>query len=267
MKPTIKTLSILAIGLGSLAAGCTDYVQPDRPSPEAKVYRGSVLEYLADVHDDGVKFDSLLYIIDNIPGLRDKIQNAEGEFTLFVPTDESVRNAIESLNLHRKSTDIEGKIYLKDILIEPFNIEDTTIVTVLEEEHVSFSYRHFDYRAKLDSLVSKYFIEGNLTSDVVISEGGRLRVNSILNGSEMMVEAGRHDASGNVGTGLKHLNLIEANNSNQISNWTYSEAAQSDIKANNGTIHVISNNHQFGFNHFIEKFITRGTEKGVCTRL
>lgn len=264
---TKKALLVLAV-LGSLTA-CTDYTQSLPDSLPEHTYEGTILDYLKNPDSKDVKFDSLLRIIDEIPEIKNELNAPGKNMTLFVPTDESVRDAISTLNNYRKSNKIGSPVYLSDIMIEPFSVQDTSIVynRFTLESDTTYSQRKFDYMAQLDSLVSKYCFAEALTSDYVEAAGGSIRANAMRFGMDMAVEAGRYDASGISGAGNKFLYLIELNGSNLQASWTYSEVTGMDIKASNGTIHILSTNHQFGFNQFTSKFSQRGTEKGVCVKL
>lgn len=268
MKP-IYIIALMAIGCAGLTTSCTDYVQSEPEKIVKEKFDGKILDYLSASHDDGLKFDSVLYILDMIPELKDELTRADSEVTLFAPSDKSVGEAIYKLNLYRRSNGIGDPVYLKDLLVEPFSVQDTTILVnkMTEELDTIYSWRGFDYRGQMDILLSRYCFEGDLNSDYVIDNGGSVKRNSSRNEIEMVVEAGRYDAYGALGTGVKYLYLVETNGSNMQSVWVKAEASKRDIKVSNGTIHVLSDNHEFGFNLFIDNFKDRGTEKGVKIEL
>lgn len=259
----------MAIGGISLLSSCEDYGQSDSQiitgiNTEDN-FKGNVIDYLSSPHDDGLKFDSLLYILDRIPELKAELLKRDKEITFFAPTDDSFKEAIRVLNSYRKSNNIGNPVYLKDLLIEPFSVQDTTIVVnrLTQEEDTTFTDREFDYCGQLDLLLSRYCFNGSIKSDYVIETGGSVKQNVSRNNIEMVIEAGRYDASGAVGTGIKYLYLVETNGSNMQSSWVKAEALKQDIKVDNGTIHVLTVNHEFGFNLFTPNFKNRGTEKGV----
>lgn len=259
---------IIAAGSALMTTSCTDYAQSEPEMVSPVTFKGSVWDYLETEHPD-MKFDSIRAIVEEIPELKAQLTtNGEG-LTFFAPTDASVRHAIEALNLYRKSNKIGEPVYLKDLMIEPFEVEDTIIrVNPLTlENDTTFSYRKYDYRLQLDSLVSRYAFSERVLADYVIDTGGRIKMSTSRYTQEMILESGRHDAYGASEAGIKYLYLVESNGSNMQSSWVKAEAAKRDIETTNGIVHVLSDSHEFGFNLFIKKFKDRGTEKGVKTIL
>jgi len=268
----LKRLTI-AFGIAALLASvvaCTDYTQSEPEMNDTSRFDGTILDYLSSRQDGDVTFDSLLFIIDNIPGLRDELSQPGMRFTLFAPTDKSIASAFNALNKYRKSNDIGDPVYLSDLLVDSFEIEDTVITvqslsTGNDVRDTTYVYRTFDYRLRLDSLVAKYSFPEVITTDEVLEMGGSMRVNDMRYSSEMMIKAGRYDAGGIVDTGVKYLHFVEMNGSSLQSNWITTEISERDIEVDNGIVHIITNNHEFGFNSFTKLFMRRGTETSSKT--
>ena len=264
MKSIYTIRIFIAIGFMTMFMACSDYDQsePDMTIPENS-FEGNIIDFLSSSKVE--EFDSILNIVENIPELKAELSRTDKDITLFAPTDRSVRNAINALNNYRRSNGIGGPVYLKDLLIEPFFVEDTTIIVnrFTLEEDTTFTKRKFDYRLQMDSLVSRYCFAEAITSDKIIEVGGASKRATSRNTLEMVIEGGRHNASGAVGAGAKYLRLVETNGSNLQSSWVKAEVASRDISTKNGMVHILDNNHEFAFNLFIKNFKNRGTEKGV----
>lgn len=258
---------IISIAIGSIMmlSSCNDY---DQSEPEIIIqddFDGNAIDYLKASHEGDLKFDSILYILDRIPELKAELSQNEKKLTFFAPSDNSVRDAIKALNAYRKSNNIGEPVYLKDLLVAPFTVQDTTIVInrLTQEEDTTFTERRFDYCQQMDLLMSRYCFDGSINSDYVIETGGQIKQNTSRNSLEMVLESGRYDASGAVGAGMRYLHLVETNGSNLQSLWVKAEATKRDVIVDNGIVHILSNHHEFGFNLFIQNFKNRGTEKGV----
>lgn len=230
-------------------------------------YDGSTLEYLRNTEG----FDSILYIIDRIPGLRHELESAH-DISVFAFDNSSVRLALESVNNYRKSNQIGYPLSLDSLLVEKFNVVDTVLTKKLEpadpaviEYDTTFVKRYFDYRLMLDSVMCKYIANENLDFESMAQIGGAYRTTTFRYNQEMSVKATRFDATGAVGLGTRSLELIDLNNSNVESNWVLAATECREVRTRNGIIHFISTNHEFGFNQFLRKFKNRGTEKGVLT--
>lgn len=266
MKKKYILPAIIAAGGMLLAASCTDYSQSEPETVPQVAFQGTVWDYLEAEHPD-MKFDSIRAIIDEIPEVKEQLRASGSGLTFFAPTDASVRNAIAALNTYRKSNKIGEPVYLKDLMAAPFEVEDTTIRVdpLTLENDTTFSYRTYDYQLQMDSLISRYSFSERMLTDNIISTGGRIKMSTSRYTLEMILESGRHDAYGASEGGTKYLYLVESNGSNMQSSWVKAEATKRDVETENGVIHVLSDNHEFGFNLFIKKFKNRGTEKGVKT--
>lgn len=257
----------IALSLPVLMQSCTDYEDAPQRVTEPEVYDGTTLDYLRNTEG----YDSILYIIDRIPGLSDELESAR-DIAFFAADNNSVRHAMETLNRYRQTNNIGKDICLDSILIKPFHVVDTILSKKLDQEDPNiieydsiFVKRNFDYRMMMDSVVCRYVVNANLGFDAMEEYGGFTRTTTFRYNQEMGVRAGRHDATGAVGLGTRHFELVDLNNSNVETNWIFANTACKEIRTRNGVIHFITDEHEYGFNQIIKKFKNRGTEKGVLT--
>jgi len=180
-------------------------------------YDGTILEYLQS--KPGV-FDSLLTVLN-----RTKINTAlsgNEKMTLFAPTNQSFQLAIQNLNNTRREAD------------RPF--EYLTNVDILH----------------LDTMMAQYIIKGYYPSDsMLLKDGVRLqdfKYNRTMNAKLTTASSSGFDAGG-----PKVIEYSDTKNSQFTRNWITATSGSINIEAKNGMIHVLSDNHVFGFNDFVSR--------------
>lgn len=181
------------------------------------VFQGSTLEYFKS--KPGI-FDSLLVALERVPELQQDI--ASKPITVFAPTNASFQSALINLNLVRLNQK-KTPLYLKTIDV-----------------------------AHLDTLLNKYFVSGLVTSDSMIFVDG-LYVNTLKYNQPMHAQRVKQQASGFVDGGIVTIYYSDTKYSTFTQNWTRTTTQGINIKTNNGVIHVLSNNHEFGFSEFLIK--------------
>jgi hypothetical protein len=182
-------------------------------------YDGSAMDYLRA--QTGV-YDSLLVLVDRIPGLQDSLTNKK--ITFFSITNKSFETAVKTLNRER-AFENKAPLYLKDL--------DAAV---------------------LDTIVYKYVINGAYLTTDISSQSNGVNFSGLKYNYPMHVDYQLLSASGYVGAGEQQLIFSDTNNSTISSNWVSATTQVLNIKTKNGIIHVLSPGHIFGFNQFSSKF-------------
>lgn len=181
------------------------------------VYNGTTYDYL--VSKPGV-FDSLLLVLNRVPEYREFLQSEEA--TLFAPTNESFAMAIGNLNLVRRN---ENKAALRLSTVE---------------------------LVELDTLLSKYMGVGSFPTDSMLNVDG-LYLPTFRHEQPMHGQRIKEESSGFAEGGLIRVYFSDTKGSNFVSQWIRSTSEAVNIRTNNGIIHVVGGNHEFGFNEFITR--------------
>lgn len=259
-----KILFILCLTSASLwMLSCTDYEVASYPEEnETEVFSGTVLDYLSTGNDKlNLKFDSMMVFINNIPDLAQQMGKEGVQYTVFAIPDACISSSFAQLNEYRKQKELGGAVYMRDLLIEPFVVEDTIIrvITPTYSDTIINKY-HYDYRTDLERMLCKYVVESNYDTDDVLANDGNISLNSLKYNYQMNIECFRKPASGYVGGGIKQLTLSDMKNSQVKENWNRVSTIWNDVHTNNGIIHILSPQHHFGFDEFIYVFNNYGNE-------
>lgn len=251
------------IGLiGALFVSCNDYdsaYTDVSTTADETVFNGSMLEYLEQGDPElGVAFDSLLFIINNIPGLRDSLAQTNSPKTIFAVPNSCFQEAMLRLNNYRAEKERGSPLSLSDFMIEPFVVieeqpgptPDSTIII----EH------HYDYRLQLDSLVSRYVLEGDVSTGNLLDYPDGLDSRDFKFSYLMHVLFQRQFASGIENMGQRRLIFSDKNGTQLAEVWDRSETQAIDIRTNNGYVHVLADGHEFGFSKLIANFQNYGNE-------
>jgi hypothetical protein len=255
-----KNIGVICCAL-SLFVACKDYESEFTaiPSADETVFNGSILEYL-ELGDPnlGLRFDSMLVVINGVPGLRDSLANTTEEITVFAVPNTCFQEAMLRLNNYREAKGKGRNLYLMDFLIEPFVVieeqEGPTRDSIIIIEH------HYDYRSKLDSLVSRYIFRGRRDTKILFEYTNGLHTQAFKFEYLMHILFERQYASGIGQMGRKRLILSDKNETQLVEAWDRSETQVIDVRTNNGYIHVLSNGHEFGFSKLIANFQNYGNE-------
>jgi len=207
---------LIAIGISLLSSCAKDGGYYDRKL-ETVVYNGTVYEYLKS--KPGV-FDSLIKVIDRI-GDQSILDNEE--ITLFAPTNQSFQLAIQNLNNTRR------------IAEEPFEY-----LANVELVH-------------LDTMTSQYIIRGKLPTDSMQKQDG-IPLTSFKYGYPMHSKINYINSSGYVAGGPTVINFSDTKQSLFLRNWVTTPTISINIKTKNGIVHILNNEHVFGFNDFVRRF-------------
>ena len=186
---------------------------------EEETFDGSILEYL---QVDNGSYDSLLVVIDRVPGLRERLE--QDNITLFAIQNAGFQTAILQLNQVREN---KGK--------EPIYLQDLNA-------------------ADLDTLVSRYvFDEEYALEEVQVNTNG-IEPSSINYNYTMHLEYEQADASGIVQDGSQRLIFSDPNNSELRSNWSRTSTLNTGIHTGNGIVYPLNPGHTFGFDDFVFRF-------------
>lgn len=245
----------------TLFVACKDYESEftDMSAVDATVFSGSTLEFLERGDTDlELRFDSMLVVINGIPGLRDSLAKTTGEKTVFAIPNACFQEAMLRLNNYRETKERGRKLGLRDFLIEPF--------VVLEEQQgptsdsITIVEHHYDYRLQLDSLISRYIFRGSFDTQSLAEYNNSVHTQDFKYSYLMHILFERQYASGIENIGRRRLILSDKNYTQLEEVWDRSETQAIDIRTNNGYIHVLSNGHEFGFSKLIANFQNYGNE-------
>jgi hypothetical protein len=242
---------------------CTGYESvPFEKMDGIERYDGTFLEYLANGDDRlNLKFDSMMLLIDNLPGFRQLIEDEEKEYTIFAVPDKCFESAFDQLNNYRKQKEKGGSICLADLLIEPFTVYDTIINIITTEVSDTVINEYFyDYRKSTEELLCRYFVEEFYDTDTLLDNEGYASTNSLKYSYTMDIECFREPASGLEGGGSKRLIFSDTKSSQSQESWNRVSTVGNDIYVANGVIHIISPSHDFGFDELINLFNNYGNE-------
>lgn len=220
MKKTIYQILFLSLLL--FAAACKkntgEYYHYQTMGEE---FSGTTLDYLKS--QSGI-YDSMLVVIDLLPGMSDTINNSH---TVFAVSNAGFINALKGLNNSRKAKEKDPVLSLEDLDIP-----------------------------LLDTMFCKYIINGVYsTNDLVdIGEDG-LMAYGVKYNSMMNMTLINRDASGFEGGGEESIVFSDTNNSIYISSWQRSNARTVNIKTATGIVHPLEVSHEFGFAEFSLKFV------------
>ncbi|WP_298736953.1 fasciclin domain-containing protein [uncultured Chitinophaga sp.] len=181
-------------------------------------YNGSIYDYLAS---NPYWFDTISYIIDRA-GMKEMLQH--DTVTFFTPTDDAVKVVMDALNDYRY-----------------YNIQDSVHLEDIDPE----VWRHFlsmyvlkgKYLAKQFARVDQFNVYAYPGINYVMDGGYVLNIGLIYQNYNN-VEA--------VGPRIIRLTDITYDPQNFQNNPSV-VVATSDIQPNNGVLHVLNNNHVFGF--------------------
>lgn len=220
-KIHIKLLCILPLLLAGLwACEKGDDYYYDYESTDV-VYDGTIYEYLTG--QVGV-YDSLLLVLDRVPDLRRKIDEADSTMTLFAVSNRSFDLALDALNTTRALTG-RSPLYLEDV-----GLED------------------------LDSIVNRYAFDQIYDTEQLAPYIDGQVVKSTKHDHDMHIQYRVLNASGFVSGGQQELIFSDTNNSIFQRYWQRINTSAVNIRTSNGIIHVLSAGHDFGFGQFTSKY-------------
>lgn len=179
-------------------------------------FNGDIYGYLKS--KPGV-YDSLIKVIDRV-GLNTVL--SDDAVTLFAPTNESFKLAIENLNNIRRKAD-QSTEFFSDI-----------------------NYEH------LDTMLSQYVIRGKINSDSLASKDGR-SLTDFRYGHPMHGKLTQAYSSGYISGGPSVIEFSDTKSSPFFRNWVTTNTASINIETDNGLVHVLSPDHVFGFNDFVTR--------------
>src|SRR5699024_2486160 len=144
------------------------------------------------------------------------------DITFFARTNQSFRVALENLNNVRKLADSDA------------------------ESYSGVNYEH------LDTLVSYYLTRGALTTDSLTMKEGRTVYDYKFNHARHAKIFGSN-AWGFVGRGPRIIGFSDTKYSHFIRDWATSLTGSVNIEPENGIVHVLTPEHVFGFDYFIDR--------------
>jgi len=214
---TNKWGGALILGLLVIAIGCSKSHEGPYYNYQNKnaVFDGNSYSFL---EAQGGLYDSLLYVIDKVPNLKDTIENYD--ITLFAPTNQCFTNALKNLNELRE-TQHKTPLYLKDIDV-----------------------------VDLDTLLCRYVIPGNYLTDSLIEFSDGISVSSLRYDYTMHLRYNRQDANGYQNGGPQEIEFSDPKSSIFERYWVTTYTTSVNIHTDNGVVHLLSPGHEFGFGEF-----------------
>ncbi|WP_437918979.1 discoidin domain-containing protein [Sphingobacterium sp. LRF_L2] len=180
------------------------------------LFDGTTYEYLKS--KTGI-YDSLIKVIDRI-GMQTVL--SDSLITLFAPTNESFRLAIENLNNTRRNAD------------QPL------------ENLANVEYE------QLDTMLSQYIIRGRVTGDSLFLQDG-MSLADFKYGYPMHGKLTDSYSSGYISGGPALIEFSDTKRSQFVRDWVTTTSASINIETKNGMVHVLTADHVFGFNDFVER--------------
>jgi hypothetical protein len=246
---------------------CTDYGSEFTDAgfkAQSHEYDGTIYEYLSEGDAGlGLRFDSVLMVIDGIPGRKEMLSEPGAEYTFFAAPDECFRATINNLNRVRDVAS-KSRMTFADLLIEPFTVVDTIIreidISGVTYYDTTYNFRHYDYRKQLDSILCRYIFDGLYSFDTIAANPRGVEPECYNYKLKMNIESFRQTSSGVINSGQKRIIYSDMNESKLTSDWLRSATLNIDIKTKNGIIHVLSTGHEFSFDDFIYRFKNYGNE-------
>lgn len=178
------------------------------------VYNGTIYDYLKK---NPGQYDSLVLLLEMLPELKEKLDNANGTTSFFAVNNSSFALAIKNLNTRRKEAGNEPR-YLEDL--------DKKILDTLS------------YRYVIDSLIG--------INDLKINKDGII-IRSAKYDYEMHGQYRVLTASGLVGNGEQQIVYSDRNESIYRRYWVNANTRSVNLKAKNGYIHTLNPQHEFAF--------------------
>jgi len=182
-------------------------------------------------------YDSLLFLIDKLK-MKDILSNEE--VTLFAPSNLSFQIAIKNLNDVRRA---QGKpaLYLAGIArgVLPGMAKRDIAKAIADSSH-------------LDTMVSKYIIKKLfIANDFAIGDGQTIfsvRGDYPMHGLRVFA-----DAQGWQNGGSSIIEFANTKRSIFVPNWSKTTTTSVNIKTKNGMVHLLRNDHIFGFDEFVNR--------------
>lgn len=201
-----------------LVAGC----QKDGGYHEYTKSRSQVnLNTYDYLKSQGGVFDSMVKVIDRLNLERAVKSN---KLTVMGITNSSFASAIKNLNIMRTG-----------INKEPLYIAD------LDIHH-------------LDTLFCRYMMPGLMPTDSLKGAPDGKLYNSLKFNAVMNMLLFSQPASGLDKGGPQYITFSDTKGSFYISKWARTNTAAMDTYTINGIVHMISPDHEFGFNEFLSRF-------------
>lgn len=245
-------------------SACRDYESVAYiPPVEVERYDGTFLEYLSDEsnHQFNQKYDSMLVVINAVPGLKEQLEKEGEYFTVFAVPDKCFDHSFGQLNTYREQKKLGGELSLDDLLIEPFTVNDTTFIPINNRVDTVITIHNYDYRGQVDSLLCRYIFNGKYTTEEIIQEAGDVSLESYKYKYQMNMTCTRQPASGVMGEGVKKMIFSDMSNSQLKEMWKSANVVWHDIYTRNAVIHLLTDQHSFGYDKFINNFKNYGNEK------
>lgn len=181
------------------------------------VFNGSTYDYLQK--HPGI-FDSLLLVVNRLG--KDHILR-DSNITLFATGNQSYQLAIENLNNIKRASE-----------------QKLEYLTTVKDTH-------------LDTMLAQYIIKGQfMTDDLQFQDG--LELIDIQYKLPMHARLSNTSSSGYVGGGPKVIEFSDTKASKFYRDWVTTSTVSVNIKTNNGVIHILDNDHVFGFNDFTKRY-------------
>ncbi|WP_143308965.1 hypothetical protein [Chitinophaga vietnamensis] len=217
-KRNIYSILCFSLLAAWLLAGC----QKDGGYKE---YSKGVTQVDANMYDylkskTGV-FDSMVVVMDRL-GLKRVMSNTQ--ITVFGATNTSFATALGNLNVLRR------KQGLAPVSLNTIDLKN------------------------LDTLFCRYVVPGVYPADSLREFPDGRGINSLKYSREVNLQLFTQSASGFSGGGPKYIIYSDTKGSFYISKWVRANTMSMDTYVRNGVLHILSGDHEFGFNEFISRF-------------
>ncbi|WP_214072484.1 hypothetical protein [Mucilaginibacter sp. dw_454] len=236
MKKTIL-LAKYAVAIAFIAAifqtGCKPEKGDYNSTPVVNTSNLTTYDYLKS--KTGV-YDSLTMLVDKFPGMKTIL--VDSSVTLFAPSNASFQLAVSNLNTLLKSKG-QPPLYLSQIVAGSVGLTNASDIDKARRDSMA-----------LDTLVSKYIIRGlYVANDFAVGDG--LTINSVRGGYPMHGQRVFANAEGFENGGVETINFADTKRSLFTAFWSIAQTTSVNIKTKNGYVHLLGNDHVFGFDDYV----------------
>lgn len=214
MKRKMMIIAALAFFMAAVLISCSKSSKGEYYAYQNSnaVFNGTAYAFLQS--QNGL-YDSMLYALGRITGIKDSLTN--NTVTLFAVPNTCFALALKNLNANRAQIH-KAPLYLGNL--------DST---------------------QLDTLLCKYILPLPVTTDSINSFSEGKSYGSLRYGNLMNLLYQRQDASGFKGGGPQQIQFSDTKDTIFQRFWISTTTTSVNIHVNNGIVHIISGQHEFGF--------------------
>jgi len=228
MKQVYVISSVLLMVL--LTCSCKqDYGTYYDYKPASTVYDGNVMKFLQENH-----FDSMVKVLNKYPDIVARL-NSTDSFTLFAIPNKSFEIAINNFNTNRARAD------------SPVLYIDPAHLNMAQADSGRFNNQMMRF------LISRYILPGIWSFDTLAQSSTGIILKSINYDYMMNLKGVQQNSTGAISGGPKIIELQDMNFSLYDAYWKPAlTSSVNTVRAGNVLVHVLADDHEFGFSNFFD---------------